>query len=127
MFVIADVHYTVSDYDAVGSSESVLNPTGEVYPLFNHDHRIGAGLLCGFQEFHHIGGISGSAFFHLLVVPGEIFDGIFCRHPQGLLQTELAEGVGIGALGGIIAAFVLVVLAEPGRGRTVEPPFRRGC
>ena len=127
MFVIADVHHTVSDNDAVGSAKAVLNPTGEVHPLFNHDHRISAGLLCRFQEFHHIGGISSSAFLHFLVVPGEIFDGVFRGHPQSLLQTELAEGVGIGALGGIVTAFILVVLAEPSGRRTVEPPFGRGC
>ena len=127
VLVIADVHHTVSDNDTVGSAKAVLNPTGEVHPLFNHNHRVSAGLFCRFQEFYHIGGISGGAFFHLLVVPGEIFDWVFCGHPQSLFQTELAEGVGIGALGSIVTAFILVVLAEPSGRRTVEPPFRRGC
>lgn len=44
---------------AVGSSEPVLHPAGEVHPLLDHDHRIGAGLLCRFQQFHHMKVITG--------------------------------------------------------------------
>lgn len=69
--------------------------------------------------------ISGGAVLHLLVVPGEVFDGIIRRNPQSLLQPELTERVGIRPFGGVIAALVLVGFAQPCGGRAVEPPLRR--
>ena len=119
MFVIANIHDAVCDYDAVCSAEPFLDPTGEVDPLFNHDHRVGAGLLCGLQEFHHIGGVPGGTFFHLLVVPGQILDGVFRRNAQSLFQPVLAKGVGIGTLSSVVTAFVLIGFAQPCRGRAV--------
>ena len=123
VFVVHNVEDTIGNEDAVGSPKAVLNPAGEVHPLFNHDHRVGAGLLCGLQELHHIGGISGGAFFHLLVVPGQVLDGVFRRNAQSLFQSVLAKGVGIRALSSVITAFVLVGFAEPCGGRAVEPPI----
>ena len=90
MLVIADVHHTVSDNDAVGSPETVLNPTGEIHPLFDQDYGVGASLLCGFEKFRHIGGISGGAVFHFFVVPGKIFDGVLSRNAKRLLESKLA-------------------------------------
>ena len=125
VLIVHDVQYAVRDNDAVGGAEAVLYPAGEIHSLLDQDDRVGAGLLCGLQKLRYIGGIPGGAVLHLLVVPGEIFDGIVRRNPQSLLQPELTECVGVRPFGGVVAALVLVGLAQSCGWRTVEPPFGR--
>ena len=125
VLIVHDVHLTVSDDDAVGGAEAVPHPAGEIHSLLDQDDRVGAGLLCGLQKLRYIGGIPGGAVLHLLVVPGEVFDGIVRRNTQNLLQPELTERVGVRPFGGVVAALVLIGFAQPCGGRTVEPAFGR--
>ena len=125
VLIVHDVQLTVSDDDAVCGAEAVLYPAGEIHSLLDQDDRVGAGLLCGLQKLRYIGGIPGGAVLHLLVVPGEVFDGIVRRNTQSLLQPELTERVGVRPFGGVVAALVLVGFAQPCGGRAVEPPFGR--
>ena len=64
MLIVDDIQNTVCDNDAVGSSKTALNPTGEIHPLLDHNHGVSKGLLCSFKKLGHIGGISGGAIFH---------------------------------------------------------------
>ena len=127
VLIVHNVHHTVCNDNAVGSTKPFLDPTGKVHPLFNQDYGVGTGLLCGFQKFQHIGGIPGGAIFHLFAVPGESFDWAFSLNTKCLLEPKLAECMCICTFGCIVAALVFVGFAQPCGGRAVEPSFRGRC
>ena len=111
VFQIHYVQQTFCDADTVAGAESSGDPTGEVHPLLDHDHRVGASLFGGFQKLYHIGCIPLGAIFHLSVVPGEIFDRVFRGNSQCLLEPGFSQRMSIGTFGGIVTAFVLVGFA----------------
>ena len=61
MFVVDHPERTVRDDDAVGGSEALFYPAGEVHTLLDKDYWIGAGFLGGLDLLQHIFGITGSA------------------------------------------------------------------
>ena len=126
VLVIHDVEGAVSDEDAVPGAESALDVFGIVEPLFNQHDGVGRDLLRFGEEFKHIGGITAGTLLHLLVVPGEVFGGVFGRNAQSRLELVFAQTVGIRTFGGEVAALVLVVLTEPCGRRAVQPPMGRG-
>ena len=77
MFIIANVERTVGDDHGVASAEALLDILGEVKPLLNKHHGVGAGLLCHFHKFHNVSGVAGGAFLHLLVVISEMSGRVF--------------------------------------------------
>ena len=126
VLVVHDVEGAVSDEDAVPGAESALDIFGIVEPLLNQHDGVCRDLLRFGEEFQHIGGIAAGTFLHLLVVPGEVFGGVFGRNAQSRLELVFAQAVGIRSLGGEVAALVLVVLTEPCGRRAVQPPVGRG-
>ena len=125
VFVVHDVEGAVSDEDTVPGAETALDIFGIVEPLLNQHDRVGRDLLRFGEKFKHIGGITAGAFLHLLVVPGEVFGGVFGRNAQSCFELVFAQTVSIRSLGGKIAAFILIILAEPCGRRTIQPPVRR--
>lgn len=126
VLVVHDVEGAISDEDAVPSAETALDVFGIIEPLFNQHDGVGCDLLRFGEKFKHIGGITAGAFLHLLVVPGEVFGGVFRRNAQNRLELVFAQAVGVRSLGGEVAALVLIVLTEPCGWRAVQPPVGRG-
>ena len=125
MLVIHDAERTISDDDAVGGSEALFYPAGEVHTLLNQDDRVGAGLFGGFHLFQHVGRIAVGTVLHLGVVPSEVFGRVVDRHSQRFAELVFAEAVGVGPFSSIIGAFVLIGFAESCRRRAMEPAIRR--
>ncbi|OQA14544.1 MAG: hypothetical protein BWY63_03145 [Chloroflexi bacterium ADurb.Bin360] len=127
MLVVTHLQDAIGDDDAVCGAKAGLHPAGEVNTLLNEDHRVGAGLPGCFHEFQHIRGVSSSAFVHFLVEPGQVLSWILSYQAKGLAESELAQCVRVGTFSGVIAAFVLVVLAQTRARRAIEPSVGRGC
>ena len=127
VLVIDDAECTVSDDDAVGGSEALFYPVGEVHTLFDKDDRVGAGLLGGFHLFHDEGCIAVGAVLHLGVVPSEVFGRVFDCHAQRLAELVLAKAVRVGSFGSVVATFILIGLTQSCGRRAMEPTFRRRC
>ena len=126
MLVVHDVQRIIRHDHAVSGSEAGLHIFGIVQLLLDQDDRVRAVLLGLLNQLQREGCVAVGAFLHLTVEIGEIFSGIFGLHAQCLAELVLAEAVGISALGGKIAAFILIVLAEPCRRWAVQPPVGRG-
>ena len=77
MLVVDHPERTVCNDDAIGGSEALFYPAGEVYTLFDKDYRVGAGFLGGFDLFQHIFGIAGGSILHLLGIPLEAVGRVF--------------------------------------------------
>src|SRR5699024_11423139 len=58
----------IRDNDAVGGSEALFYPAGEVDTLLNQNDRIAADFLGGFDLLQHIGCIACGAVVHFLIV-----------------------------------------------------------
>ena len=71
MLVVDHPERTVRNDDAVGGSEALFYPAGEVYTLFDKNYRVSTGLLGGFDLLQHIFGIAGGSILHLLGIPLE--------------------------------------------------------
>ena len=56
-------------------------------------------------------------------IPSEVLGRVLGFHAQRLPELVLTEAVGITALGGEVAALVVIALAEPCGGWTVQPPM----
>ena len=90
----------------MGCSEALFHPAGEVHPLLDQDDRVRTGLLGGLYQFEDEGSIAGGTVVHFLIEPAEVLSGVLGLHAQRLPELVLAERVGVGALGGIVAAHV---------------------
>ena len=127
VFEINNPERAICDDDAVGGTEALFYPAGEVNSLLNQDNRISAGLLCGLDLLQHEFGIAAGAVVHLFGIPGKSICRIVCREPQHFLKLELRECMSISAFRCVVASFILVGFAEPCRWRTVNPSVSAGC
>lgn len=124
VLIVNDLQCTVCDDDAVGGAEAGLYPAGEVHPLLDENNGISAGLLRRLHLFEYIGGVTIGTVRHFLVEPRQVLGRVSSLHAQRPAELVLTERVGVGALGGIVTAFVVVALAEPSRRRAMQPAVR---
>jgi hypothetical protein len=110
MFVVTHLQISVRDEDTVRGAKARLDPSGEVHALLNQDDRVSAGLPGLLHMFQYVGGITGGAVVHLLIEPGEVLGQVLGFHAQCLAELVLAKRVSIGALCGVIASLVVVIL-----------------
>ena len=121
MFVVDDVKLAVRDDNAVACAESVAHIVAVIQPLLNEDNRVAAGLPGLFYGFRDKSGVSGGAVLHFLAVLRERRNRIFGGDAERLLEPKFTECVCLGALGCKVASFIVVILAESGRRRAVQP------
>ena len=77
MLVVDHPERTVCNDDAIGGSEALFYPAGEVYTLFDKYYRVSTGLLGGFDLLQHIFGIAAGAVLHFLGIPLEAVGRVF--------------------------------------------------
>ena len=121
VFVVDDVKLAVRDDNAVACAESVAHILAVIQPLLNEDNRITAGLSSLFYGFRDKSGISGGAVLHFLAVLRQRRNRILGGDAECFLEPEFTECVCLGALGCKVASFIVVILAESGRRRAVQP------
>ena len=121
MFVVDDVKLAVRDDNAVACAESVAHILAVIQPLFNEDNRVTADLPRLFYGFRDKSGVSGGAVLHFLAVLCERRNRILGGDAERFLEPKFTEGMCLGALGCKVASFIVVILAESGRRRAVQP------
>ena len=87
MLIINNLKYIISNNHTVTGAKAILNPSGEIKPLFYQNLRIRAVLLCFLNLFHYETAVAFSAVLHLLVIIGKIL----CRISYILSQFLLNQ------------------------------------
>ena len=121
VFVVNDVKLAVRDDNAVACAESVTHILAVIQPLLNEDNRVAAGLPSLFYGFRDKSGVSGGAVLHFLAVLCQRRNRILGGDAERFLEPKFTKGVCLGALGCKVASFIVVIFAESGRRRAVQP------
>ena len=127
MLVVNDIQHTVGDNHAVARAETSLHAhiAGVIQSLLHEDERIVAGCLGLCYALQDEIPVAVGAFIHLLVVEGEVLDGISNLPAQSLFHLVGAKFVAVGSGLGVFAGLVGVFLREPCRRRAGNPAMTR--
>lgn len=109
----ADHHeQAVRHVDRVGGAEAERGPSIEVHLLLDKRERVSAEVLELREDLQVVGRVGLGALLHLSIVPREALSGVGRLHTKCGLRLVPRELVGVGALGGEVAASVRHSLAE---------------